>query len=290
MFLFIIILVISFILLGIYLKYLLNKKSLIDAFERNNCIVDGKKGTGKDALFDFIIRKRKKVCFSNIYYGENTFPINAIDMSVAPNTYENFINGEIQLIHKNEGFEGKDIYISDAGIYLPSQYDSLLHKKFPSLPIFYALSRHLYNCNVHLNSQNLDRIWKALREQGETFIHCKRTINLPFFLITTYNIYDKQRSASMCLEPYKTHKHGLIRDRELTDNKKSEFKALYGDIKSGFIIQLKKNISYDTRAFEKLIFENPTSNVKKIREKWSLKKVLQKFKKKKKEEEEETEK
>lgn len=276
----IIVIVLLIVFLGFFIKYLLSKKLLLDSFEKNNCIVDGKKGTGKDLIFQYVINHRKKKYLSNISYGGKYKNVELHQLELKPNTYENFINGEVVKVDKNNSWEGVDIYISDGGIYLPSQYDNLLHKKYPSLPIYYALSRHLYNSNVHINSQSLDRIRKALREQGETFVKAKKTIKLPFLLITKFIVYDKIRSASMNLEPFQPHKHGLIREKEMTDNKKSEFKSLYGDIKSGFIVQLKKSVKYDTRAFEKIVFKNPSSNVGQTREKWSLKQLLNSLKNK----------
>ena len=87
---------------------------------------------------------------------------------------------------------------------LPSQYDTKLYKSYPSFPIFYALSRHLYNSNIHCNTQNLSRVWKALREQADFYIKCIE-VKKPFilglfgFLRIDFICYDKYESANNSL-------------------------------------------------------------------------------------------
>src|SRR5690606_12577738 len=110
--------------------------------------------------------------------------------------YENFINDNVQQIEKREQLECADIYISDAGIYLPAQYHYLLDKKYKSLPIFYALSRHLYNNNVHVNTQALNRVWDKLREQADSYFKALKTIKIFGLLFTRVRYYETYQVAN----------------------------------------------------------------------------------------------
>ena len=112
-------------------------------FKECNVIVSGKKGTGKDLLFQLIISKRKREnYYANIDYGYKYHHIGLKDISVEPNTYLNFIDDDVKKIKKLHD-DKEDIYISDGGIYLPSQYDSILYKKFPA--VHYAIHLALSN-------------------------------------------------------------------------------------------------------------------------------------------------
>lgn len=224
------------------------KREIINEFKRCNVLVAGKKGAGKDLLFQEVINKRKKPYYANIDYGGAYTHVTPLDVSVAPNTYVDFITNNVEEVARRFR-EKEDIYISDGGIFLPSYMDSTLYKKFPSFPIYYALSRHLAEHNVHVNVQNFGRLWKALREQADSYILVKRTIKLPFFLLVDCIIYDKYQSAEQGLEPVKV--------RVFNKHSKAEtdiYHAERGYIKRGFVIIAKKSIKYDTRAFEKVLY------------------------------------
>ena len=182
------------LLLILAIKHHLFIKNLLWNFQHCNVLVAGKKGTGKDLLFQYVINKRGEVHYGNISYGDNTREIQLKEVSCEPNDYNRIVNNNIEK-QEHTIKEGADIYISDIGVFLPSYMDSKLYQKFPSMPIFYALSRHLYANNVHCNTQNIERGWKALREQADFYCITKRTIKLPFFLITKVYTYDNYNSA-----------------------------------------------------------------------------------------------
>ena len=233
---------------------LISKCFLIKIFNKNNVIVFGKKGTGKDLLFQYVINARHQKHFSNIKFNKNTQNICLKDLELSNNTYDNFISNNVYLEEKKEQFEGKDFYISDIGIMLPSQYDTKLYKSYPSFPIFYALSRHLYNSNVHCNTQNLNRVWKALREQADSYIKCIG-VDSPFFLSLfgflriNFIIYDKYESAEKSLLPLP---YGFM-NKFLNANAK-QYYATNGDIKKCYVLINKKSIHYNTRAFHEVVF------------------------------------
>lgn len=246
----IVILVITFIISVIFIKNSIVLSDILHHFKKGNCIVYGKKGCGKDLLTQWVIKKRGCDYWSNINYGYKFHPITTGCLSVAPNTFENFIDNDIKKPKVNRLFENEDIYLSDVGVYLPSQYDSLLHKKFPSFPIYYALSRHLASHNIHANTQNLERAWKALREQADFFIRCKKTFKLLGLLITTGYTYEEYNSAKLNLLPFPKP---LIESKE-SKSLREQFNATNGQIQKFFVIQKIKNIKYDTRAFEKIVY------------------------------------
>lgn len=240
--------ILAVILLFFVVKAYLTKKRITNEFKRCNVIVYGKKGNGKDLLFQAVINKRKAPYYANISYGGDFERIWANKISVEPNTYDEFIKDNVKVIEKVLS-EKKDIYLSDGGIILPSQYDAILHKTFPSLPIYYALSRHLSNSNIHVNTQNLERLWKALREQADYYIRCRGVIRLPFFLVVKTTEYDKYETALKNLLPMNAPLFNKFGSAE-----RAQYEATNGFIKNGFIIIRKKSVHYDTRAYHKIIY------------------------------------
>lgn len=253
----IIVLIISaIIMLVVIIKHLLTKSRIKSAFENGNVIVSGRKGYGKDILFQSVINWRKKPYHSNLDYGGNFNRFDIKQLELTPNTYHNFIQGEIAICDKNKAFEKSDIYISDGGVYLPSQADYILHKTYPSLPITYALNRHLYNNGIHVNAQRIERIWKSLREQADYFILMrKRPLKLPFFLVCYTTEYDRYESARKELQPMNNTLFNKYSKAE-----RDLFRANNGFVKNGLLIIRKSSLKYDSRAFHHIIFgENAPS-------------------------------
>lgn len=240
----IIALAIAIVLILNYINYTDLKRN----FKRCNVIVYGKKGTGKDLIFQAVIRARKEPYYSNISYGYKLEEITQVkDISIMPNDYKRFIDNNLQKVELHHK-ENIDIYLSDCGVYLPSTYDTTLAKTFASFPPYYALSRHLTHSNIHCNTQALSRVWKQLREQADYYIRCRKTINLPFVLVTLYTTYDKYSSAESELRPLTKEAKN-----EMSKANWDLWRAQNGEVKNRFIIQLKRNIKYDTRAFKTLL-------------------------------------
>lgn len=248
----ILLIALAIFLLVVLIKHFTTKSRLKTAFINGSCCVYGRKGFGKDVLFAEMIKARNEKYFSNLNYGYDYEHIDIKELELKPNDYHHFINGEIEKVEKNEKLEGHDIYLSDAGIYLPSQFDSYLHKVYPSLPIFYALSRHLYNNGIHANAQALGRIWKALREQADYYILMrKRCLKLPFFIVLFTTEYVRYESAQLELAPMKSTIFNKYSKAEV-----EQYKARHGDIKNGLLIVPKWHLKYDSRAFHEIIFKN----------------------------------
>ena len=246
----ILLIAVAIFLLVVLFKHFTTKKRIKTAFEVGSVMVSGRKRFGKDVLFQTMINSRNEPYFANIDYGGDYHHIEMKDLLLGDNDYKSFIDGEVTQCEKIDKLEGHDIYISDGGVYLPSQMDSYLHKIYPSFPITYALSGHMYNNGIHVNTQRLDRVWKALREQADYFVRMrKRCLKLPFVIVLFTTEYDKYESAVQELSPMKSTLFNKYSKAE-----KELYKAQHGFIKDGLIIVSKRSLKYDTRAFHKVIF------------------------------------
>lgn len=245
-----ILIALAIFLIVVLLKHYFTSKRIINAFQTSNVIVTGKQGRGKDVLFAYVIEKRKQEHLSNLWYNDYSNVIAIKDIELKFNDYKTFISGEVKHEYKYDFFEGKDIYISDGGVYLPSQMDSLLHKEYKSLPIAFALERQLYNGHIHANCQCLERFWKALREQADYYVHLrKKPLNLPFFLVLFTREYDKYESAKQLLLPL-----GTLMFNKYSKAQKKQFDSTNGFIKNGLIIVPKRYLKYDSRWFHQVVF------------------------------------
>lgn len=250
--------IIFYIVLVILLVFLLyvilhtrkTNRMLKDTFKNNSVIVFGRKGKGKDLLFQkVIIMRKKRPYMSNISYGYNYIYKDIDVLSCFPNTYNNFIDGDITKIARNDEYEGVDYFLSDGGVYLPCQYDNALNRKYPSFSVYYALSRHLYNQNIHINTQALSRLWKVAREQADYYIKCRRVINLPFIMICFITTYEKYSSAENELLPIGARLFNSFSKAEV-----DQFNATNGKIENRFYIIKKHDIKYNTRHFKDVLF------------------------------------
>lgn len=255
-----IITIILFVGLALYLifwviRFINGKNELKRVFSDANTIVFGLKGRGKDLIFNKAINARKVNCYANIPYNKLLCTTRDIrQFSVEPNTFINILNNDVKIIDKNN-MESCDYYISDGGIFLPSQYSNTLIKMYPSLPIYYALNRHLTNSNIHINSQYLGRVWDKLREHAGYYIMAERTTKIFGFLITKFIVYDKYDSASAKLRPYKIT--GLLTHSESRANKE-DFESKHGYVKRFYIIQQTKHVYYDSRYFHRVFYGRPS--------------------------------
>lgn len=257
-----IILIILSLILVIFLLYVfivckVTNKRLKDYFKESSCIVYGAKGKGKDLIFQKVIyMKRKEPYYSNVNYGYQYYKEPLINLSVTPNTFKKFINDKIEIIVKNNKYEGIDYYISDAGVYLPAQYNGELNKRYQSLPIYYALSRHLYNSNIHMNTQFLGRAWNMLREQADKFIKACGKIKIGQWIFVKVMFYDRYESAMANILPMK--KGGLF--NKYYKAQYEQFISTYGEIKKGLFLIRINDIRYDTRVFHKILFGETAIN------------------------------
>lgn len=173
---------------------------LVNEFRRCNVMVFGKKGTGKDLIFAHVIALRGEKHYANIPYDQNTEVIDLHELSAGDNTFEDFINGTVRPFEPRFE-EGCDVYVSDAGVYVPNTSDRLLNEKYGSMPVLLALSRQLYLMNIHTNCQGFDRPWKKFREQADSYIKTKRTVRRGDCLYVEIFGYDKYSDAENEINP-----------------------------------------------------------------------------------------
>lgn len=250
-----------------------------------NGIIFGGRGKGKGLLLNKRINTDKnKVHFANIPYNKYSIEINVKDYidSILPNTTNHFIDNNVQIVNKKNIYEGINVYWDDVGVYAPNFMDNELKKLYPSLSALLPINRHLYNAYMIITVQDVNRPYKILRELQTDFAIKAVKSNgwgyiwnaipiLSLFSTTKYIYYENTKAAINGLLPFnakaiinETLKHGLLTSGQAT---KEVYQAENGVIKYGRIIQLKKNISYDTRYFHKVVygmsFKDYTSSEKK---------------------------
>ena len=174
------------------------------------------------------------------------------------NTYKNIVEEKI-IPYEYPYPENCDIYLSDAGVYFPSQYTGQLDKQYSEFPLFQALSRHLGDCNFHFNTQNLGRVWNKIREQSDIYIRCIWCKVIGKLVFQKVMIYDKYEACESRVKPYKHIQAPIMASPEARaqyiardEILKREFEERNGKIKAKILIYQNKS-KYDTRYFKKLL-------------------------------------
>ena len=232
--------------LMIFLYFRKTNRLLKTIFENSSTYTFGAKGKGKDLLWQKVINLRKNPYYSNIYYGGYYKHLNLKALNVDPNTYKDMISNDIKRINTYL-LEQCDLYVSDAGIYLPNFEDSQLNKQYPSMPIFIAVQRHLLLSNTHVNSQAFGRVWKKVREQADFYIKALKVVKLmPGALYCKIRIYDREKSAETDVRPLKKRLFSK------NSQSKQDFESANGLIIERWYRISRKSIKYDTRAFKRI--------------------------------------
>lgn len=235
-------------------------RKVVKLFKSGNVCVTGLRGTGKDVLFGNVVARRKEPYVSNLNYTEDEryHELNFNNLDCGRNDYRNLVNGNINY-YKYPYPIGSDVYISDAGIYLPSQYCNELNRDYKYLPTYFALSRQVSHNNVHCNVQNINRLWDKAKEQSDIYIRCRKCIVLfGKVVIQVVTFYDKLQSCVDRVEPCKISVP-LMASKEVKQNAEmyvDKFRNTYGTIRTRLLIYWNKS-SHDTYYFEKL-FEGGT--------------------------------
>ena len=230
-------------------------KKLIRLFDDGNVSVCGLRGRGKDLLFANVISRRNMDYVSNIDYGGKFHNFNYDDLDCGQNQYTNFISGDVKF-YQYPYPDGTDVYLSDAGIYFPSQFCSDLNRKFPYMSVFQAISRHVGDCNFHFNAQNLNRVWDKIREQSDIYILCRRCFYIKGFVLQFITIYDKYDSAVARMKPLRLPMP-LLSNKETRMMRKiqiAQFEAAHGSIENRILIYKNKS-NYNTRQFNQILKE-----------------------------------
>lgn len=229
----------------------INRAIFFGLFKKGNVIVTGLRGCGKDMAFCLAINHFKKNYISNVVYSSpkkkyKQFEFDAKVWELAGNSYKDFVEGSVKKFEYPYP-DGLDYYISDAGIYFPSQYQGELVKLYKGSPLFQALSRHIGDCNVHCNVQNLNRLWDKIREQSDIYV-CMKGCHVFFkrFALLRGCIYETAEACEKRLVP--PH-YGLGKEGR---NRRVMFETANGRIKS-FWFFARIPYRYDDRRFKRLL-------------------------------------
>lgn len=250
----ILLIVFSLFLLLFFINFF-KKRSFVRLFEKGNVVVSGKKGRGKDVAFCVVINTRKKNYISNVQYSKPSKKYQRFDFDskvweLSGNTYRDLVDNTVKS-YSYPYPDGIDYYISDAGIYFPSQYQSELVKRYASAPMFQALSRHLGDCAIHCNTQNQARLWDKIREQSDTFLYMRGCHRIPLtkiFLIRS-TVYELEESA---VTHIKKPRFGLGKSARA---QKLAFQSAHGEIRNiSFFARLP--YKFDSRRFKRILENN----------------------------------
>lgn len=236
-------------------------KKIVKLFEQGNVCVCGLRGRGKDLLIGNVIARRKKQYCSNLdYTGDDRYmPFKYEYIDLGGNTYRDLIDGNITQWECPIPY-GVDIYLSDCGIYFPSQYCNELNKFYPSMAMFQALSRQLNRSNFHMNAQNLNRVFDKIREQSDTYLTAEKCIYIPLInvVIQLITIYDKASSCQDRVRPCRVRAPFLNKEAQTNaEIYRDKFFNTYGNVKRKILIYHNKS-KHDTYYFEKLFKEGKT--------------------------------
>lgn len=228
-------------------------KKIVQLFKNYSVSVSGSKGSGKDLLTANVIARRRTPHISNMKYQDDTIPFEYSKLDCGGNTYKELMKGKVKP-YKFPYPDGTDVYLSDCGVYFPAQYNGELNKDYREFPTFMALSRHLGDCRVHINSQCANRTWDKIREQCDYYIRCRRSF--VFFgkiCITFVTLYDKYESALSRVRPCRIRVPLFNRQAQMQAKiYRDNFFNQHGDVKNKILIYWNKS-KYDTRHFKKLL-------------------------------------
>lgn len=228
-------------------------RKLFKYFKMGNVCVTGLRGTGKDVLTGNAIARYKKPYVSNLNYGGEFTPLDLRECLLGGNNYKNFLSGDIK--YYVDPYKGKDIFLSDAGVYTPSQYCNELNRDYGSLSAYMALSRQVGHHNFHINVQNLNRLYDKIREQSDIYIRTRKCVFLfGKIVLLWWTYYDKMDSCVARVNPCRITVP-FMASKEVKLNAqmyRDKFFNQYGTVKNHFSIFINKS-KHDTYHFEKLL-------------------------------------
>lgn len=227
-------------------------KSIVRLFNKGNVCVTGLRGTGKDVLFGNVIARRGEPYISNLDYGGDYYQVDLTKLNCGGNVYSNFISGDV---HKYDYPYpvGADVYLSDAGIYFPSQYQGELCKRYGSMATHQALTRQVSKNNFHINTQNLNRCWDKIREQSDTYIRCRWCKVIFGIVFQGITLYDKAESCQSRVRPCRV-RVPLFNKEAQTQAQiyRDTFYNQHGEVKNKLLIYRNKS-KHDTLYFGRLL-------------------------------------
>lgn len=237
---------------------------MVRKFKKHNCCVVGVKGSGKDLVFGNVIARRKKECYiSNLDYTNRKryikLDFDLLDCGCAK--WTDFVDGRIPY-YEFPYPEGSDVYVSDVGVYLPSQYCNEINKRYPHIATYQALSRQISSNRFHINTQALNRCYDKIREQSDVYFLCRWCLYIPklHIVIQLVTEYDKYQSCVDRVKPCKLRVPLMNKEAQVNaDVYIDKFRNTYGKVKNHLLIyrnKSKHDTMYFREAFERGIKNN----------------------------------
>lgn len=216
-------------------------------FNANNLVVCGKKGSGKDTLMSFCSYGKEHN--SNVPLHPNTNIITMEQLMIPNLTRHNLVNRfHLDLNYeKYKMFENMTI-ISDSQLYFPSYDDSPLKKEYPFLANTYSIWRHLFDSPLHFNTQNIERLWKILREQLDECIMCLDVHYGLIYVKSHIRYYERTEDAIKGLKPLKMGLFNKSDEKEVEQSQRWE-------IKEYTLLMPKWKCQQDSYYFKKVVFK-----------------------------------
>lgn len=225
-------------------------------FEKGNTMTCGPIGSGKDIMIANVVVRRNLEYVSNVDYGGAFIEFDPTVLDCGKNTYKNFLNKDIKK-YVYPYNDGADIYISDAGVYFPSQYCNELNKLYPYFPVFFALVRQLAGARIHTNVQAIPRVWDKIREQNQDFyIRCLGCKVIYGYVFQKVRVYDRYQSCVDSVKPFRVNLplFGSGATRYQVRLARDQYETTHGMVKDKILIYKNKS-SYDTRIFKRMLEE-----------------------------------
>lgn len=231
----------------------MNIKWVCKLFKKYSVSVSGMRGRGKDMLFANVIVRRDEPYVSNTNYGGKYIPFDYSKIDIAMNTYHNFITGDLNY-YEWPYEDGTDIYLSDIGVYFPSQYCNELNKRYPQLATCQSLLRHLGKAGFHSNGQTPNRTYDKIREHYDKFILCNFCkVLFGKIVLQKITIYDRYESFEKRAPVFPLRKPVFNADRRFQwEMQYANYLIAHGEIKSHWLIYINKS-NYDTRVFKEML-------------------------------------
>lgn len=201
-----------------------------------------------------VIARRKATYYSNVDYNAPKTvykPIEFEALQLSHNTCFDIVRGKIKP-YTCPIEDGADVYISDVGVYFPSQLCNELNKAYPSMPLYLALSRHLHDGSVHYNCQNYGRIWDKMREQSDTYIMCEWCKVVWGWVIQSVIIYDRADACQARIKPCRVSTPMFGNGKTDVRIYKDQFYNQHGKVDRHLLIYRNKS-KYDTRIFREIL-------------------------------------
>lgn len=239
-------------------RLVLGIKPIVTTFEYASTLVTGQRGRGKDVLFGNVIARRNLPYCSNLNYGYEYNELTP-DIMRLGSTFEDIVNGNVKY-YQYPFPDNTDIYISDAGIMFPSQYSGILDSKYKDLPLFFALSRHLFDGNIHANVQVYSRLWNKLREQVDQFIYCERCVFVGNIVFLKCTEYDRAKSCEDHVPECRVKVPIFGRKERLNARiRRDEYATAHGKVRTLTYVFINRS-KHDTRHFKEVFLNGKKPN------------------------------